>query len=281
MSIQEKTMYASFWKEMAKVNTCIPARIVKVVSLEEMIVDVQPLVNMKRFDGTEQEWATILNVPYILPSTSTSSISYPVNVGDTVLLVFSMSNIENFQIGNGTPTAPVNHARFSENDAIAITGLFPRQLSTNRQAKRNLPHDNKDLVVAHNIGTENEIEVRLRPDGSIGIKATKEVKVEAPKIESVSEELIVNTGTADITSQSATVTSPSTSWTGDINLTGNLSVTGGVTATLPISSSVSVGAPTLSAASSLSVAGKEMSGHSHNVTGVQSGNSTVVSGAPN
>src|SRR5690606_29947511 len=121
----------------AKVNTCIPARIVNVRdNLSTMTVDVQPLVNMYKHDKTSTPWSTISNVPLIFPSSNTSAFTFKIEEGDTVLLVFSQCNIENFQFGTGTPASPVTFSKFNENDAIAIAGLFPVSKSINNPSKR-------------------------------------------------------------------------------------------------------------------------------------------------
>ena len=53
------------------------------------------------------------------------------------------------------------------NDAVAIVGVHPFSKSPNRNAARKLPHNTDDLVVAHNIGTDRECEVRLTKSGDI------------------------------------------------------------------------------------------------------------------
>lgn len=264
--ISEKLLYASFWKEMSKVYTSIPARVVAVrQNLEECIVDVQPVINTLRKDGRDEEWGTILNVPVLFPCSSTSAFTFPINNGDPVLLHFSMRNIENFINGDGSPAAPNNFSKFDQNDAVAIPCLMPKVKSINNPSNRTLAHDTKDAVLVHNIGTPNEVEIRFKPDGTLKIYSPTKIYAEAPLIEAVTDDLIVTV------SSSATVSSPTTDWDGNINITGNVAVTGGVSAT------TSVSAPTVTAASSLTVGGKEMNGHTHNVTGIQTGGSTVTS----
>lgn len=219
--INEKLLYSNFWREISKVCTAIPARVVAVRdNLETMTVDVQPLVNNLRVDGTSQPWGTLMNVPLMFPSSDTSAFTFPVNPNDTVLLVFSQRNIETFQNGEGSPLDPNNHAKFDQNDAIAIAGLFPKSKSINRKVNRTLPHDTKDAVVAHNIGQDNEVEIRFKPDGSLRIISPTKVYVESPTIEAVTETLNVGV------SGNATVDSPTTTWNGNITLNGSLNQSG-------------------------------------------------------
>lgn len=144
-----------------------PCRVVRVVSLETLTVDVQPLVNEKYSNGTFTEHDTILNVPVVMLGSSTSMVSLPVNEHDTVLCVFSQRELTAFKSGTGSPANPNTFRLMDKTDAIAIPGLYTNKNSLNQPSKRNLDHNPLDVVVAHNIGTGAESEIRLKTDGTI------------------------------------------------------------------------------------------------------------------
>jgi phage baseplate assembly protein gpV len=59
--------------------------------------------------------------------------------------------------------------------------------------------------VSHNIGTGGEVEIRLKPDGSLNIKSPTSVNVEC---------------------KTAVVNAETTTWNGDVTLNGNLTQEG-------------------------------------------------------
>lgn len=155
-------------------QTCfysLPAIVVGVKDQEELRVDVKILTNHEYKDGSELEYATIYSVPCIMPSTPNSSITFPVVIGTTVLLVFSQVDIQKFKLGTTTPHSTMTNRWSDINDAVAIIGLNPFNKSPNKKTNRKLPHNPEDFVMAHNIGTSLESEVRIKSDGSVHINA--------------------------------------------------------------------------------------------------------------
>lgn len=169
----ESAMTAFFEYQMRNMYTAIPAKIMQVRNAEQCKVDVKPLIDMVFSNLETLEWATIPNVPVMYPSSSTSAITFPVKAGDVVLLVFSQSGLDVFKSGDGTPQPPSDYRTFNMRDAIAIPGLFPFGLAINQQSKRTLTHSTDDVVVAHNLGTEAECEIRLKPTGKIEINGNQ------------------------------------------------------------------------------------------------------------
>lgn len=223
---------AHFWDKMQQVYTIIPAYVLQVYNnLEEMRIAVQPSINILNEDGTFSERSAIANVPVIMPASSTSAVTFPISVGDTVLCLFSMRAMEVFsESADGKPANPNNFAKFRQKDAIAIAGLFPRRKSINNPSKRTLDHDTRDMVVAHNIGTANECEVRLKADGSIIINSPTKVVVNTPETEINSETSVtVNTASATINADSSLeINSPTSTFNGNIQLNGSMNSTGNI-----------------------------------------------------
>lgn len=192
----ESAVKALFDYQMRNVFTAIPAKVMQVEDAGEQRVAVKPLINNVFPDWEDSiEFPTILSVQLMFPSSSTSAITFPVNAGDTVLLVFAQSCMDVFKSGDGTTQPPSDYRRFDKRDAIAVPGLFPFGMAVNQQSKRTLTHSTDDVVVAHNLGTEAECEIRLKPTGKVEITSPLQVEVNAPIV-------TVNAET------SATVTSP-------------------------------------------------------------------------
>lgn len=180
----------------------IPCVVVNVHnSFQDQRVDVQPSVNKKYKLGVSVEEPVILHVPVIMPSSSTSSITFPINKGDTVLCVFSQRGLDVFKNSNGLPATPVDYRKFDMRDAVAIPGLFPFSKSPNNPSKHTFSHSTNDLAIVHNLGTSGECEIRLKQDGSIVINTASSITVNADTA-TVNADLQVN---------------------GDINCTGTIS----------------------------------------------------------
>ena len=203
---------------MQDVYTCVPAIVLNVKDMGEMRVDVQPVINHMYKDGTLLEYPPIGNVPLIFPSTRNSAITMPVAQGDTVMLMFSQKDMSIFKAGADRPHDPNTRRWMNLNDAVAIVGVHPFSKSPNRNAARKLPHNTDDLVVAHNIGTDRECEVRLSKSGSISATSTTEISLDSPVVR-IGGELLV-TGTASFANQ--------TSFTAPVSLVGGTEMTGDI-----------------------------------------------------
>lgn len=166
----------NFYSMISKVNTCMVGIVVGVDDLKEGFIDVQPLGN--RLIGTEEvEYSTIYYVPVVMPNTNTSAIVMPVSQGDTVLLVFSQSNIEEFKFGTKDVYTPKTPRMFSVDDAIAIVGFNISQESIWNPANYRNQIGDDSLKVVHNIGKEEECYLELTRKGSLKIKV-KDYNVE-------------------------------------------------------------------------------------------------------
>jgi hypothetical protein len=141
------------------------------------------VIRRKYRDEDDQDFSQILGVPLIYPSSSTAAITFPVNVGDTVLLVFAQRSIDSFKAGDGNVSTPEDFRDFDIRDAIAIPGLFPFKNSINNPAKRNLAHNTTDVVVVNNIGTASEAEIRIKQSGEIKLTSGLKVIIDTPTAE--------------------------------------------------------------------------------------------------
>lgn len=110
---------------MADLRVALPARVERYDSATQL-VDVQPLLkeSVAQEDGTTAavRLPMITNVPVVFPGAGGMRITFPVAVGDTVLLVFADRSLDVWQT-HGGETAPDDARRHHLTDAVAIPGL--------------------------------------------------------------------------------------------------------------------------------------------------------------
>ena len=122
-STLEEAIQLAIWGEISgKLHTAIPAKVSKYDSSGPS-VEVQPVVKRVYYDGTELSLPVIVSVPVIFPRTNRFHLSFPIEIEDMVLLIFSERSIAEFLQTNKEST-PQNTRKFSLTDAIAIPGLF-------------------------------------------------------------------------------------------------------------------------------------------------------------
>lgn len=195
---------------LSDIYVSMVAEVTNVSKLNECRIDVQPVVNKKYIDGEIMVYPEILSVPVQFPSSSTSALTFPINQGDNVLLVFSQKGLDVFKSGATSAHDPIDMRSFDKRDAIAIPCVNPFSKSINNPDTRTLFHSVDDMVMTHNIGLPTECEVRMKPTGKIELTSALQVDVKAPITNITST--ISSTVTAPIAAitaiTSATITSP-------------------------------------------------------------------------
>lgn len=179
----QESLNAQSNKLLNEIWTAIPCVVLGVIdSLNGAMVNIQPSINQRTKDGTVKERTPILGVPIVFPCSRTSAFTFPIQAGDTGLAIFSMRNLDAWKNSQGFPSAPLNFAKFDKGDAIFVPGLQPSSISVNNPSSRFWPHSTKDTVVAHNIGTANEVEMRMTPEGNFLIKTNADVQLQAENV---------------------------------------------------------------------------------------------------
>ena len=111
------------WSEIdSKLHTSVPG-IIQSYDPEGPTVEVKPAMKKRYVDGTILEYPTIVSVPVVFPRTARFQMTFPLEKGDGVLLVFSERSIEAW-MKSGKASTPSNTTKFSLTDGIAIPGLF-------------------------------------------------------------------------------------------------------------------------------------------------------------
>lgn len=220
-SLQE-TLSAAFESQMDNIFTSIPCIVLAIRDgLSGQMVDIQPTINKKLTNGVVKERPPILGVPVQFPVSKLSGITFPIKVGDVGLAVFSMRNLDAWKSSQGRTTTPLNRAKMDKGDAIFIPGVQPPSIAVNNPAKHVLSHDTDDLVVFHNLGLSNELEIRLKENGSL-IITTSNLPVEI----NCSDATVNAASSINLNSPAMTVDCANTTWIGNITHTGNYTQTG-------------------------------------------------------
>lgn len=141
---------------MKDVYTSMPAKVVKVYGVEgTTVVDVQPLINRIDTANYVDQEPVLQKVPLVWPSGGGFRFITPIEVGDNVLLHFSMKNIVNWKNSGGdTPTTPIDKRQHSLNDSFAVPCIYPTKKGFTA------PTD------ALSIGSD-DVEIRINKDGVI------------------------------------------------------------------------------------------------------------------
>ena len=178
-----------FSDKMSEMNFCLPARIENVQNLKQGRVDVKPLYIPRYLDNTYSELPTIKNVPIVFACANESGQVFAPKQGDTVLLIFSQCNIDNFKAGSVEPYSTVFDRSFDINDAIALVGFSPFNVNPINTEKHKKDYELGDVSTFNNLGKENENKINVKKDGTIKIISSSTtveseamVKMDSPNI---------------------------------------------------------------------------------------------------
>lgn len=197
----------------------IPAKVTNVDDLNSMsVVDVLPCISDPYQDGTFVELPPINDVPVMFQSAGGGILSFPVQVGDTVLLLFSDRGLDEWKASTGSED--VYHPRTRRNsslaDAIALPGLYTTE--------NNLGPSAEDVELNFKGST-----IKIFSNGDVQINSDSNVIVNAggdltATVEG--ETTIESTGDVTLNTEAnltATVTGNAT-----VTATGNVDMTGTV-----------------------------------------------------
>ena len=151
-------------------NLTFPAIIVNTANLRDGMVDVKPIVNyMNPLTWDTFENSVIRDVRLIYPSTSNSTISFPVSQGDTVGVVIQTSDISKFKLGNKDVHDPEYLSYGNCSNAVAYVGFETVQDSCLNPNNYHNGFDAESLNIVHNKGTPSESNITIKKSGEIFI----------------------------------------------------------------------------------------------------------------
>jgi len=107
---------------LARMYVALPGTITN-YDVSSKTCQVKPSIKKIYRNGDVVEMPIIRNVPVLFPQTKNSIISFPIEKGDEVLLIFSQRSIEDWKSKDGI-VEPTDRRKFSISDAIAVPGLL-------------------------------------------------------------------------------------------------------------------------------------------------------------
>lgn len=123
----EQVITKALDRRMAEVRVALPARVERYDNSKQ-VVDARPLIKdqVEQQDGTlaAESWPVIPSVPVVFPGGGGFRLTFPIRVGDTVLLVFSDLSLDNW-LTRGGEVDPQDNRTHHLADAIAIPILNP------------------------------------------------------------------------------------------------------------------------------------------------------------
>lgn len=115
------TIMEAIKREIRKIHTCLPAE-VENYDNKTRKASVKPAIK-PIIEGEEIELPLISSIPVVFPSTNKATMSFPLEKGDPVLLLFSERSLENWLNVKGKAKEK-DTRQFALSDAIAIPGLW-------------------------------------------------------------------------------------------------------------------------------------------------------------
>lgn len=173
-------------------HTCFPGNIIE-YDYKTQSASVQPSIRKvyqtKDAQGNflVQDMPVLNSVPVQFPRSGQTGMYFPVNPGDSCLVLISERSLDEW-INQGGQVTPRDPRQFHLSDAIAIMGLYP--------FSDPLPiQNNTDFVITHKGST-----ITIKGDGEIDIKTASKIALGTPAVEVIQqicnllESLITNLG---------------------------------------------------------------------------------------
>ena len=108
---------------LLELHTAMPGYIEK-FDASKQLADVQPALKRAFANGKVEPLPVVTNVPVVYPRSSKFSITYPLEVGDPVLIIFSERSIDRWAAQGGI-VDPADTRKHALSDAFCIPGGSP------------------------------------------------------------------------------------------------------------------------------------------------------------
>lgn len=168
----------------------------------QQVIDVKPLIGVVYPDGTEVEPAALKSIFVKLPHGGDFSIQMPIKVGDLVTLHWTHRSLNSFLNGDGSSSLESLEANFQPKDCYATHGFGTR--------RNNLAPSTTNFVIK---GPKSN--TVITPEGDITTTC-------------VNSTLSCQTATVNA-STSVTITSPISTFNGNVQINGALDVSQTIT----------------------------------------------------
>lgn len=143
--------------------TSVPAIITDVSDLSNNKVSVQPAIETSLSDGTTYPLPIISDVSIQWPAGGGGVLTFPLKVGDDVLLVFSMKSLAEWEVSSGGTVVPEDLRMHNLSDPIVIPSIFRNS---------NQPSPDPDNVVLK----FGDTSIKINDDGTLSLgNGTQEI----------------------------------------------------------------------------------------------------------
>lgn len=152
-------------------HTCMPG-VVETYDYKTETATIKPLLKKALLNDTFEELPILVNVPIKFQRSTIAGLTFGLNRGDGVLIIFSERSLEKWK-SIGTLTEPGDPRRFDLSDGIALPGLFSRAQTT-------LSKNNDDVSI-HNNGQI----ITIKKNGNIELGADTLLKLVNANFQSI------------------------------------------------------------------------------------------------
>lgn len=131
----------AIWNVLVGIHTALPAEVSK-YDPSGPSVEVKPFIKKLYKNDEVVDLPVIVSVPVLFPRTEKFKFTFPIEKGDSVLLVFVERSMETW-LSRGESVAPQDPRKFDLSDAVAIPGLwaFGKGLSVGDRSQVELEFD--------------------------------------------------------------------------------------------------------------------------------------------
>jgi hypothetical protein len=145
-----------------QVNTCLPAKIVKIHN--NQTVNVQPTVKKTITQDNEIksiDYPIIPRVPVFIMSSKDYFMSFPIKEGDPCLLLFSTHSIDKYAIADNPDSIDSEDLTHHDiNNAIALVGIISPATKINEISSNNFIVGKKDGSSKIIITSDNKVQIK-------------------------------------------------------------------------------------------------------------------------
>lgn len=146
-------------QSVSRIHTAMPGR-VESYNAETQTANVKPLSVATSVDAdgsiTSQEYPVLVSVPVMFPRAGGYYTTYPIVVGDFVLLVFCERSVDEYIAGTGEVSEPWDLRMHDLSDAVALPGFYPSQVAIPEVSTEGME-----------LGQEGGSKITIKPQGIV------------------------------------------------------------------------------------------------------------------
>lgn len=214
--------------DVEDINTCYPGKIISFDGETQTCtcqIQVEDYYSGIEYSYLKQEAPVLVDVPVYVPQAGGWMLTFPVKEGDDCLVLYAQKGYDHWLYSGASETGlvdglpPAEHYReFSLRDAICIVGLRP--------IPRAIPNYNTEDAELRNEGLTHRI--TMKANGDIELHTDTDIHVTAQNVNVKATTANVEAPAVNVKTDKLDVTSPLSSFSGNVTVGGNLTVAGGI-----------------------------------------------------